>query len=178
MHVDTRAAGFAHPLVGTLYGQLEDAYQQMALLVADMSPKELEYRGPRGDLNSTAMLLAHLPRVDLWWLYAFQDQEVPLELTDKYGREPWGEQMPEIRGMNAAVLLERHQAVREMVRAYLLTQTDADMDRTLPFGQHVVTMRWALWQMAQHSFLHQGQIRWLKRWARERRGLFGRGARW
>ncbi|HWI63956.1 MAG TPA: hypothetical protein VNT75_19140, partial [Symbiobacteriaceae bacterium] len=53
------------PALAAAFAQLEAAYARMAHLTRDMSQDEVDYTGPEGAPNSTAMLIAHIARTDL-----------------------------------------------------------------------------------------------------------------
>lgn len=153
------------PLIAQLYGQLTDAFANLKALVGDMTQEELEYRGPDGNLNSTATLIRHLAMTDQLFLYRFRGEELPEEFVAAFYMPDHS--LPVITGRSQKELLTECTAVREQIKAFLKTRTDADLCQELYMNpRRNVTPRQALWHMAEHSMLHQGHIRWLKTWYR------------
>ncbi|HVB10708.1 MAG TPA: DinB family protein [Bacillota bacterium] len=170
MRIDLATEGIADPQVALLFAGIAEAYRRLKRQVSDMTQAELEYRGPSGDLNSTATLIAHLAYVDLTYLHSLKGEKVPPDLDRAYG--PFQDEtghLPEVRGKSAAELLERYAVVQDMIRSYLAPLTAADLERTQPSWnpQDQRTTRWLLVHMAWHSAYHQGHITWLKAWARK-----------
>jgi hypothetical protein len=91
MLFDLRPNNKMDHIVGLLHATVTDTYLRLKELVRDMTQEEIDYKGPNGDLNSTAQLLRHLAVVDLHWVYrligAFGklelDQAVDLQSTLK-----------------------------------------------------------------------------------------------
>lgn len=161
-------ADIREPMLRLLFGQMEYAFKSLFFLVEDMTVAELDYRGPSGTLNSTAMLLRHLAIIDLWWLHAFKGEPIPPELSERYGPlENEEGKLSEISGESLTALRSNYTHVHALLRAYVKSLTDADLDRPVRLGDQTETsVRWGLWHLAEHSMMHQGQIRWLRAWAR------------
>lgn len=152
------------------YGLMEDAFRRLQNLVAGISPEELEFTGPAGNINSTATLIAHLARTDLDYLFCIKGAPVPPELELAYGPDrAEDETLPAVRGKTAAELLAGYRRVLDMVRDYLKSQPDEAAVRpvTVPWWPKPATVRFVLWHMAGHSMFHQGQIRRLREWYRQ-----------
>lgn len=159
-------AAFAVPL-----GLIENAQRRLGNLVREMTPEELEYPGPAGNINSTAMLIAHVTRTDLEYLYQIKGVPLPPDLEAEFGpaRAP-DETLPSVMGRTVSELLQSQQRVVEMVRDYLGTQIDADALRpvSIPWWPEPAAARYVLCHMANHSIFHQGQIRRLREWYKKR----------
>lgn len=167
--LDLPAEPGLNPMVGLLHGEIQDAYRRLKRLVGDMSPAELEHKGPGADLNSTAQLLRHLAYIDLGYVFMTWGEEVPADLEAAYGPyEDEAGKMPAVSGVPLDELLGRYDRVQGMVLEACRGWRDADLEHQVRFWDgRPVTRRWILWHMAEHSFWHQGQIRWLKKWARQ-----------
>ncbi len=169
--ITQEAAEIQPPLMQLLFAQMNIAFKSLVELTKDMTVPELDYRGPTGDRNNTAMLINHLALTDAWWLYAFQREAIPTELIELFG--PWMDQngrIPVVRGERVNEILEAYSRVHGMVQAYSRTLRDEDLLNSVPTGGgSEVTIRWALWHMTEHSVWHQGQITWLKSWVRSSR---------
>ncbi|HWI65776.1 MAG TPA: DinB family protein, partial [Symbiobacteriaceae bacterium] len=150
------------------FAQLEAAYARMAHLTRDMSQDEVDYTGPEGAPNSTAMLIAHIARTDLEYLHLIMGREVPPELLEEYGRPNEDFTIPKVTGRTAADLVAAYGRVLELAREYLKTQTDADAVRPvrIPWWPEEASVRFVLWHMAGHCMLHLGQIYRLRAWYR------------
>ncbi len=153
------------------FGLIEDGFRRLTRRVEGMSQEELEFTGPPGNTNSTAMLLAHLAIVDLWYLHIIMGVvPVPEDLQAEYGPdETESGDLPAVTGKSVAELLERYGRVIQMMREYLRTQTDADAERPVkvPWWPEEATVRYVMWHMAGHSMHHQGQIVRLRAWFKE-----------
>lgn len=165
MRLDVRLDPILPPLVALLWGQIEDARRQLQELVAGMDQPALEYRGPTGDDNSTASLLAHLALSDLSFARHCFGTEIPVDVRARFGpnRDEAG-RLPVVTGVPAAELLDRVDTAHGYLRRGMAGLQDTDLDRVLPlFRGNDGTLRWVLWHVADHHMLHQGQIRTLKR---------------
>lgn len=164
--IDPRSTAFSEPQLSLLFGQVELAQQWLIWLMQRCEREELEYRGPAGDRNSIATLVLHIAGCNQQWVYElFQQRPIPGDLKERFIFHTGEGPMPEIAGLTAAELIERHRESVEHVKQYLLTLTDADLDRTVAMGPNVeATFRWGLWHIAEHSMLHQGHMRWLREW--------------
>lgn len=161
------------PALAIPMGQIENAFRRLTGLVQDMPQEALDYRGPDGNLNSTAMLIRHLARVDLEYLHAIMGRPIPPEAEAAYG--PYHDatgQIPLVAGRPAAELLGQYQQVIDWVREYLRTQPDSEATRevAIPWWSQPATVRYVLWHMAAHSMFHQGHISRLKAWYSRRSG--------
>lgn len=159
------------PALATPFSLIEHAFRRLTNLVKEMSHAELEYRGPDGTINSTATLLAHLAHTDLEYFHQIMGMPIPPELEAEYGpgRAP-DDTLPVVTGQTATELLARYRDVLDLVRSYLMTQTDSDALRsvTIPWWPEPATVRYVLWHIAGHSMFHQGQITRLRLWYEER----------
>lgn len=149
------------PSLAVPFGLMENAYRRLTRLVEGMSQAELEYTGPAGNRNSTAMLLQHMALVDLEYLHRVMGQELPPALAAEFGPYETEEgYLPVVTGKAAVELLAQYQRVLELVRTHLSTLAEADAERpvTIPWWPQPATIRYILWHMASHSMFHQGQI--------------------
>lgn len=169
IQLDVRSAALTEPHLALLFGQVETAERFLVWLTQRCSQEEMEYRGPAGDRNSIATLILHIAGCNLMWVYPIlQDRPVPEELQGRFILHEGDGPMPAVVGLPAAELLDRHRESVAHLREYLLTLSDADLDRTVSMGPEVeATIRWGLWHIAEHSMLHQGHIRWLRLWYRD-----------
>lgn len=155
------------PALAVPFGLLENSYGRLTHLVQRMGQQALEFRGPDGQLNSTATLLAHIARADLEYLHAIMGQRLSPELKAEYGPYQTSKnRLPDVTGKTAAELLERCRRVIEMGREYLATKGEEEAERPvqIPWWPQPATVRYVLWHMAGHSMFHQGQIRRLQEW--------------
>jgi uncharacterized damage-inducible protein DinB len=142
-------------------GQLENAFRRLTNLVTGMDQAAVDYRGSGGDVNSAAMLIAHLAAVDLEYLYLIIGTKAPQELLDYVG--PYEDEqgrIPPFAGRSASEMLAHYGRIIDLVREYVQTLTDADAVREVrvPWWPQPATVRYVLWHMAGHSMFHQGQI--------------------
>lgn len=154
------APAFAAPM-----GQIENAFLRLTNQVKVMDQAAMDYRGPVGDLNSAAMLIAHLAVVDLAYLHCIIGTPAPRELEEMVG--PFQDEqgrIPVTAGRSAAEMLAHYGRVIDLVREYVATQSDEDAARPVqvPWWSGPATVRYVLWHMASHSMLHLGQISRLK----------------
>lgn len=155
------------PALSVPMGQMENAFLRLTRLIHEMEQEAIDYRGPGGDLNSTAMLISHMALVDLDYLHAITGAPKSAELEAAYG--PYHDengQIPLVNGRSAAELLDHYRRVIDMVREYLKSQSDDEAARpvTIAWWPQPATVRYVLWHMASHSMFHQGQISRLKAW--------------
>ncbi|MFZ5824322.1 MAG: DinB family protein [Bacillota bacterium] len=153
------------PALSAPLGQVETAFRRLTHLVKDMSQDALDYRGPSGNQNSTAMLIMHLAQVDLTYLHTITGEPVSAELESLYG--PYHDEnghIPLVTGVSATDLLSHYRRVIDMVADYLKTKSDDEASRsvTIPWWEQPATVRYVLWHIASHSMFHQGQITRLK----------------
>jgi uncharacterized damage-inducible protein DinB len=153
------------PALSLPLAQLEAAFARLGRIVQGMSQEALDYRGPTGDQNSTAMLICHLAQVDLDYLHGIMGAPVPDELRATYGdyQDEHGK-IPVVAGRSATELLDHYGRVIERVRAYLQGTSDEEASRSvaIPWWPQPATVRYLLWHMATHSIHHQAQIMRLK----------------
>lgn len=155
-------AGFAES-----FGLIESAHSRLNRQVGGLSQAELDYTGPAGNVNSTAMLVAHLAYTDLVYLHCIKGEPIPPDLDAEFGPfELEDGTLPRVTGKTAAELLERSGRVVGMVREYLKTQSDADAARAVkvPWWPEPASARFVLWHMASHISFHLGQIARLQAW--------------
>jgi uncharacterized damage-inducible protein DinB len=155
------------PALSVPFSLVAHAAQRLVRQVADMSQAELEYRGPSGDLNSTATLIAHIAYIDLVYLHIIMGRPIDPALEEEYGPYQQADgALPVVTGRSVDELLGRHHRVIEMARAYLKGLTDADAARQVqvPWWSQPATVQYVLWHMAGHSMFHQGQISRLRAW--------------
>jgi uncharacterized damage-inducible protein DinB len=76
MLFDLRPNNKMDHIIGLLHATVSDTYLRLKELVRDMTQEEIDYKGPNGDLNSTAQLLRHLAVVDLHWVYRLKGEPV------------------------------------------------------------------------------------------------------
>ncbi|MFZ5817802.1 MAG: DinB family protein [Bacillota bacterium] len=158
------------PTVGLLHAMLEDAHGRLRELVGDMAQEEYDYKGPSGQLNSASQLVRHLVYVDIRWLYRIRGESIPPAVEARFGpfRDEQG-RLPASRGRSPAEMLAEYGEVKEQLRAACRGLTDGDLDRRYIVSNGAeVTLRWGLWHLGDHNLFHQGQITWLKSWARGR----------
>lgn len=152
-----------------LYAQIRDAYQRLGELVADMNEAELHYAGPAGTDNCTAAILLHLAVGDADMAARWAGVTLPAGRRERLGpgRDEAGRLPAPPAGWTAGDSLAALDEIHGHLRTTLAGMSPADLERRSSFRKvHEVTLRWALWHMAEHSMLHQGQIRVLKRQAR------------
>jgi uncharacterized damage-inducible protein DinB len=150
--------------VGLLHATVSDTYLRLKDLVRDMIQEEIDYKGPNGDLNSTAQLLRHLAVVDLHWVYRLKGEPISEEhkqifgpMFDEHGR------IPLVRGVSLEQLLHEYDQVQQMFESVCMELTDADLNRRVNYENGAVaTIRWGIWHIADHSRYHQANIKHLK----------------
>lgn len=161
---DVASQGVASALAVPM-GLMENAFRRLTVLVQAMDQAALDYRGPGGDVNSAAMLIAHLAVTDLEYLYRIIGTEAPRELQELVGPfEDEHGRLPVVAGRSAAEMLAHYSRVLDLVREHVKTLADQDAERpvVVPWWPQPATVRYVLWHMASHSMLHQGQIARLK----------------
>jgi uncharacterized damage-inducible protein DinB len=155
------APAFATPLA-----QAEAVFQRLTRIVGEMSePAAFEYRGPDGDMNSVAMLVAHLAWVDMEYLHLIMGKPIPAELEAEYGPvEDENGRIPVVTGRPAAELLARCRRVVDMMQAYFADKPDAEATRelTIPWWPEPTTVRYVLWHMTAHAIHHHTQMKRLQ----------------
>lgn len=164
MPIDAFEPGLT-PQVALLFGQIKSAHWRLRELVSEMSPAELAYAGPTGRENSTLTLLQHLSEADLDMSIRYAGVEAPPALQAEFGprRDEKGF-LPAARSSEAGVYLARLEQVHGLLRERLAALSDADLSREIKTLDGVgMTLRFGLWHMAEHSMMHQGQIRVLRR---------------
>lgn len=67
--------------IGLLHAAVKYNYEKLKVMVADLSPGEIDYRG-NSNSNSIAQLIRHLAVVDWHWVYRLQSKAVPSNLID------------------------------------------------------------------------------------------------
>jgi uncharacterized damage-inducible protein DinB len=158
------------PALAAPFSLMEHAFRRLTRLVQGMSQAEVEYLGPEGNRNSTAMLVAHVAIMDLGYLHRMQGGEVPPDLYAKFGPYATEEDhLPPVTGQTADGLLDRCNQVLDIVRAYLQTLPGEGAGRpvTIPWWPQPATVRYILWHLAGHSMYHQGQIVRLQDWYKQ-----------
>ncbi|MCS0670139.1 DinB family protein [Cytobacillus firmus] len=85
MILDLKGDLSMEPIIGLLYSMVDGNYRRLKSIVEDMSQRELDYKGPNQNYNSTAQLLRHLALVDLNWVFRIKGEKMPLNLGNKYG---------------------------------------------------------------------------------------------
>jgi uncharacterized damage-inducible protein DinB len=158
------------PALAVPFGLMEDAFRRLTNRVKNMNQAELEYTGPPGNRNSTAMLLRHLAYTDLGYFYMIRGEPIPADLEAEYGPVRLDDNtLPVVTGLTAEHLLEQYRRIIDMVGAYLRTLPEADAERSVqvPWWQGPATVRYLLWHMAGHSMFHQGQISRLQLWHKQ-----------
>ncbi|HLO01618.1 MAG TPA: DinB family protein [Symbiobacteriaceae bacterium] len=161
---DIAAAGLPLALAIPL-GQIENAHLRLARRVQEMSQAEVDFTGPAGNVNSTGMLLAHIALTDWVYLQCIKGETVSEEPHPVLGpHEDAQGNLPAVSGVPVADLLARLAGVREEIRAYLQTCTEAEAQRAVkvPWWPEEATVRYVLWHMAGHCMNHIGQIDRLK----------------
>ncbi|WP_363321619.1 DinB family protein [Polycladomyces subterraneus] len=115
MLFDLRPNNKMDHIVGLLHATVSDTYLRLKELVRNMTQEEIDYRGPNGDLYSTAQLLRHLAVVDLNWVYCFKGETISEEhkqiygpMFDEHGR------IPLVRGVSLEQLLHEYDQVQQM----------------------------------------------------------------
>jgi uncharacterized damage-inducible protein DinB len=161
---DVASEGVA-PALSFPLGLIEDAYRRVTGVVQGMDQEAFDYRGPGGDVNSAAMLIAHLAVTDLEYLYRIIGTQAPGELQELVGpyQDAQG-RLPVVSGRSPAEMLARYGKIIDLIRDYVKTLADEDASRTVvvPWWPQPATLRYVLWHMARHSLFHQGQIARLK----------------
>lgn len=159
------------PALSQSWAQVEDAFRRLTSRVKEMSQEELDFKGPPGNPNSTAMMLAHMAPVDLEYLHIIMGRAVPPDLAAEIGQAfESDDSLPRVKGKPLSELMATCRRVLDMGREYLRTQTDADAERLVkvPWWPEPATVRYVLWHMAAHSNNHQGQIDRLRAWYQQR----------
>lgn len=162
--LDVISPEFQHPQVSLLHAQIQRSFRLLTHYTGELTQEQIEYRGPAGDRNSIATLIAHLTATDVFWLYKLQEKELEGEWA-VLGKEMDASPMPAVKGLSAKELLARYEQVLTSLKEYLLTLTDGDLERVIRLNDEVeVTVRWALNHISEHSAMHRGHIIWLKGW--------------
>lgn len=168
---DIKSEGLA-PALAVPFGLVEQGFRRLTHLVKEMSQEALEFTGPPGSRNSTAMLLRHLAYADLQYFHMIKGEPLSPELEAEYG--PFEDEngcLPLEKGKTAADLLAKYGRVIAMMHEYLASQSDADAERAvhIPWWPEPATVRFVLWHIAGHSMFHQGQITRLQEWYKQAR---------
>jgi len=141
------------------------AYRRVTGVVQGREQGAFDYLGPGGDVNSAAMLIAHLAVTDLEYLYRIIGTQAPGELQELVGpyQDAQG-RLPVVSGRSPAEMLARYGKIIDLIRDYVKTLADEVAPRTRggPRGPQPGTLRYGSWHMAPHSLFHQGQIARLK----------------
>lgn len=158
--LDTAAPGLP-PALAVPFGQIENAHLRLTRRVQEMAQAELDFVGSSGNKNSTAMLMAHIALTDWVYLQCIKGEPVPDEGHPYLGahEDEHGNLAP-VSGLPVAELLARLTWIREQVREYLQSCTDAEAERAVkvPWWPEEATVRYVLWHMAGHTMHHIGQI--------------------
>lgn len=162
-----RAADMA-PVVGLLFSTVKENNERLKSITSGMVQKEIDYRGPNGEHNSTGQLIKHLLFVDLNWVYRIMGEPLPEPLKKQHGPMiDENNRLPMVNGLSLDVLLNDYETVIGMLREACTQLTDEDLIRVVTFGHHnekSATIRWGLWHIADHSRYHQANINQLRRW--------------
>lgn len=154
-------------------GLVDNAFEALTRVTRNMDQEELDYRGPGGDANSTATLIAHLTYTDLDYLQRIKGEEISPALEAEFGpnKDPDG-RLAVIPGRPLGELQARYRKVIGMIHEYAAAQTDEDALKpvAVPWWSEPATARFVLWHTAAHSMLHQGHITRLRGWYRDRGG--------
>jgi uncharacterized damage-inducible protein DinB len=161
---DVASEGVA-PALAVPLGLIENAFRRLTVLVKGMDQQAFDYRGPGGDVNSAAMLIAHLAVTDLEYLYRIIGTQAPRELQELVGpyQDDQG-RLPVVAERSATEMLAHYEKIIDLTRDHVKTLADEDASRTVvvPWWPQPATVRYVLWHMASHSMFHQGQIARLK----------------
>jgi uncharacterized damage-inducible protein DinB len=153
------------PAFATSLAHVEAAFRRLTRIVGELSPEAFEYRGPAGDMNSAAMLVAHLAQVDLEYVHLLMGKPIPDELQAEFGPiEDEHGRIPLVTGRTPAELLARYRRVIDMVQAYFADKPDEEATRevTIPWWPEPTTVRYLLWHITWHAVHHQSQIQRLQ----------------
>ncbi|CAM4481030.1 putative damage-inducible protein DinB [Paenibacillus endophyticus] len=83
MLYDLRGEEHMSPIVGILYSAVKENSQRLHLITEGMSQKEVDYKGPNHNFNSTAQLIKHIMYVDLNWAYRMKGQPLSHSLIEQ-----------------------------------------------------------------------------------------------
>ncbi|WP_194842147.1 DinB family protein [Gracilibacillus salitolerans] len=155
--------------VGMLYAMVDENYHRLKKIVAGMSQEEVDFKGPSKKYNSTAQLLRHLAFVDLNWVYRIKEEEMPLNLMEKYGPMlDENNQLPLIKGISLDVLLKDYDKVINMMKNACYQLTDKQLNQVVEYGNgKKATIQWGIWHIADHNRYHQAHINQLRKWYAE-----------
>ncbi|WP_420370970.1 DinB family protein [Gracilibacillus saliphilus] len=158
-------------LVSILYAMVDENYQRLKTIVADMSQEEVDFKGPEQKYNSTAQLLRHLTFVDLNWVFRIKGESIPLELLVKHG-PMWDDNghIPEIKGISFDILVKDYDDIMSMLKSACLQLTDKQLKQIVNYGNgKQATIQWGIWHIADHNRYHQAHINQLRKWYAEAR---------
>ena len=152
------------PTVGLLHAMIDYNYRRLLRLV-EGTEELLDYRGPRGELNSIGQLIRHLTVVDLHWVYRLQSRQVPKAQIQRFG--PMYDEdgkLPAVQGLTLTALLSEYEEVQEELKRLCRGLQDEDLERVVPFENgHSASIRWGIWHIADHSRHHYANIAHLKK---------------
>ncbi len=86
MLYDLKGEDKMSPIVGMLFSAVKENYQRLKSITEGMSQKEVDYKGPKSNYNSTAQLIKHLTYVDLNWVYRLKGQPLSNALIEQLDR--------------------------------------------------------------------------------------------
>ena len=165
MILDLKGELTMEPIVGLLYSMVDGNYRRLKSIVGGMSQRELDYKGPKQNYNSTAQLLRHLALVDLNWVFRIKGEKMPLNLEKKY----WplldeDNRLPQFDGIPLDVLLKEYDDVMDMIKTLCQQLTDLQLTRIIEYENgNQATIQWGIWHIADHSRYHQAHINQLRK---------------
>lgn len=162
--LDINAAGLP-PALAVPFGQIENAHLRLTKRVESMSEAELAFTGSDGNQNSTGTIIAHIALTDWVYLQCIKGERGTDDPHPYLGaHEDENGNLPPAIGVPVVDLLARLAWVRDQIREYLQSCTEAEAERAvkIPWWPEEATVRYVLWHMAGHTMHHIGQIARLK----------------
>lgn len=171
--IDLQLDSEMEPTVALLHATVVDTYRRLKLLVEDVKPEELLYKGPDGNMNSIGQLIRHLAVVDLHWAYRFKQKPIPLDIKEKYGpliNEY--DQLPAVANTTITDLINKYDRVQKTIYLECRKLIGDDLNIAVNYENgNSATIRWGIWHIADHSRYHQAHISLLRKYYRSNGGL-------
>jgi len=147
--------------------QLEFGIRSVSRSVRDLTPEQLAFVPP-GFGNSIAALLLHIGATEASVASLLAGREVPADvrqavLLDRYQPAVGSPIAAADPGETTESLLAKLQRARAELVTALEELTEADLDRTLPFGDKPMPVPFFLNLLPFHIASHYGQIQIIKR---------------
>jgi uncharacterized damage-inducible protein DinB len=157
------------PLIASYLAMLEVCRKDTKASINGMNAEILYWRSADKD-SSIGDLLYHIALVEADWLFTDVLQKpMPKHIANDLSHEDRDSlgQLIHIGEETAVALLSRLDAVRSELKTSYYTMDYADFRRLRSLPKYDVSPEWVLHHLLQHEAEHRGQIKLLKRKARE-----------